>query len=116
MSMEVIKMPGGDGTGPIGQGPMTGRAFGFCAEYPNSGYSRPVYGLGYGRGWGRGIGRGYWGRGRRFWYREIGEIPLIKSSTEEEKVCLENLVKNLEDELKAVTERLKNLSKEKEES
>ncbi|MCD6310782.1 MAG: DUF5320 domain-containing protein, partial [Candidatus Eremiobacteraeota bacterium] len=24
-------MPGGDGTGPMGMGPMTGRGMGFCA-------------------------------------------------------------------------------------
>ena len=28
---EVINMPFGDGTGPAGAGPMTGRAAGFCA-------------------------------------------------------------------------------------
>ena len=38
------------------------------------------------------------------WYREYKEIPLPKPSTEEEKVYLENLVKNLKDELKAVTD------------
>jgi hypothetical protein len=27
-------MPRGDGTGPGGLGPMTGRAAGFCAGYP----------------------------------------------------------------------------------
>ena len=26
-------MPGGDGTGPMGQGPRTGRSVGFCAGY-----------------------------------------------------------------------------------
>ncbi|MBN1125140.1 MAG: DUF5320 domain-containing protein, partial [Sedimentisphaerales bacterium] len=30
----VIPMPFGDGTGPAGFGPMTGRAAGFCAGYP----------------------------------------------------------------------------------
>lgn len=51
-------MPGGDGTGPMGMGPMTGRAAGYCAGYPVPGYMNPVPG----RGWGRGFG---WGRG---WY------------------------------------------------
>lgn len=27
-------MPRGDGTGPAGLGPMTGRAAGYCADYP----------------------------------------------------------------------------------
>jgi len=57
-------MPGGDGTGPGGLGPMTGRAAGFCAGYPVPGYANPVGGRGYfGRGRGRGMGRGFgWGR------------------------------------------------------
>ena len=90
---EVINMPFGDGTGPAGMGPMTGRAAGFCAGYPVPGYMNPVmgragfygasmpavgpYGAGYGMpygswgnpwfrrscGFGRGFARG-WSRGR----------------------------------------------------
>jgi len=82
-------MPGLDGTGPAGLGPMTGGARGWCNPYsplrtgarvapygpygapyahrPYTGY-RPVYGFGrprwgLGRGWGgrgRGRGRGRW--------------------------------------------------------
>jgi hypothetical protein len=49
---EVIDMPFGDGTGPAGLGPMTGRAAGFCAGYPVPGYMNPVVGRGgfYGLG------------------------------------------------------------------
>jgi hypothetical protein len=91
---EVVDMPRGDGTGPTGLGPMTGRAAGFCAGYPVPGYMNPVagragfygpiapvfgpyragfngYGVPYGRGFGfgRGFGRGR-GRGRgRFGFR-----------------------------------------------
>ena len=62
-------MPGGDGTGPGGMGPMTGRAAGYCAGYPTPGFMNPVGGRGFfgggggfgGGGWGRGFG----GRGRR---------------------------------------------------
>lgn len=53
-------MPGGDGTGPAGMGPMTGRAAGYCAGYGVPGYMNPIPGRGFG-GWGRGRGRG-WGR------------------------------------------------------
>jgi hypothetical protein len=89
-------MPGGDGTGPMGMGPMTGRAAGYCAGYPAPGYVNPVpgrpllYGPGYrvgafgygvpygapyapaglpwyGRGFGFGRGPGRrFGRGRGF--------------------------------------------------
>ena len=51
-------MPAGDGTGPAGMGPMTGRAAGFCAGYPTPGYMNPYGGrfgvgkrLGYPSAW-----------------------------------------------------------------
>lgn len=40
----VIAMPAGDGTGPMGQGPMTGRAAGYCAGFPVPGYMSLVGG------------------------------------------------------------------------
>jgi len=35
-------MPRGDGTGPAGMGPMTGRAAGYCAGYPVPGFMNPM--------------------------------------------------------------------------
>jgi hypothetical protein len=60
-------MPGGDGTGPAGMGPMTGRAAGYCAGFQMPGYVNPMPGRGWGmgRGWGRGRG---WGGGRGWGY------------------------------------------------
>jgi hypothetical protein len=55
-------MPGGNGTGPAGMGPMTGRAAGYCAGYDMPGYANPVGGRGL---WGRGCGGGRGGRGWR---------------------------------------------------
>jgi hypothetical protein len=56
-------MPGGDRTGPMGMGPMTGRAAGYCAGYPVPGFMNAMGGRGFwGGGWGRGFGGG-WGRG-----------------------------------------------------
>ena len=60
-------MPGGDGTGPMGMGPMTGRAAGYCAGYAVPGFMNPPgagrgfggRGMGWGRGFGRGRGRGW---------------------------------------------------------
>jgi len=57
-------MPGGDGTGPGGMGPMTGRAAGYCAGYSVPGFMNPYGGRG-------GFGGG-WGRGRRNWYGATG--------------------------------------------
>ena len=51
-------MPRGDGTGPAGMGPMTGRAAGYCAGYSVPGFANPVPGRGMGFGMGRGCGRG----------------------------------------------------------
>jgi len=70
-------MPGFDRTGPMGLGPMTGRAAGFCAGLgaPGSANARPGYphyAYGYRHvgpvrpGWGYGFGRGF-GRGWRRW-------------------------------------------------
>jgi len=56
-------MPGGDGTGPQGMGPMTGRAAGFCAGNTAPGFANPAAGRGYGFGMGWGRGRGWYGRG-----------------------------------------------------
>jgi len=67
-------MPRGDGSGPGGFGPMTGRGMGFCAGYDAPGYMNPPgpagFGRGgfYGRGAGFGGGRGF-GRGGGFGWR-----------------------------------------------
>ena len=69
-------MPRGDGTGPAGFGPMTGRAAGYCGGFPVPGYMNPQpgfrgAGFGRGRGWGRGFGRGrtYRAYGRGGWMK-----------------------------------------------
>jgi hypothetical protein len=64
-------MPRGDGTGPAGMGPMTGRAAGYCAGYSVPGFMNPIGGRGY---WGRGRGFGGRGGGRgwRNWYYATG--------------------------------------------
>lgn len=80
-------MPRGDGTGPLGSGPRTGRGAGYCAGYPMPGWTNvargglsglrtlgvvgrqalgALPGLGRGRGQRLGFGRGSGaGRGRR---------------------------------------------------
>jgi len=73
-------MPRGDGTGPAGMGPRTGRGLGPCSGYTTPGYTNPGGGrlttLGtigrwaagvlprLGLGWRRGQGQG---RGRNRW-------------------------------------------------
>ncbi|HKM30839.1 MAG: DUF5320 domain-containing protein [Bacteroidales bacterium] len=48
-------MPRGDKTGPMGQGPMTGRRTGFCTGYDTPGCTKN---FGPGRGMGRVMGFG----------------------------------------------------------
>ncbi|MFP4106157.1 MAG: DUF5320 domain-containing protein [Phycisphaerae bacterium] len=75
-------MPFGDGTGPSGMGPMTGRAAGFCAGYNRPGYAAPYGGRGFGGGRGRG-GRGW--RNRFFatglfgWQRGAAQPPAAEA-------------------------------------
>lgn len=116
-------MPGGDGTGPLGLGPMTGRAAGYCAGYPMPGYMNPVPGrgwLGYGRGLGRGRG---WGRGlgwRRaaypytYGYPSYG-APYIDSSypdsvtPQQEAEMLKGQAKAMQQEIDAINQRITEL-------
>jgi len=69
-------MPSGDQTGPMGQGPMTGRAAGYCAGFNQPGWMNPMMGRGFGRGPGGGFGRGRGcgggGRGHRHWFHATG--------------------------------------------
>jgi hypothetical protein len=56
-------MARGDKTGPMGQGPITGRSLGYCAGYESPGFTR---GFGGSRGKGRGFGGGGRGRGMAY--------------------------------------------------
>jgi len=79
---EVFLMPGFDGTGPMGAGPMTGGARGFCNP-AYAGYGpADDRGFGYGRGCGRGMGRG---RGAS--EREVGQRARAERLTGEFTEC-----------------------------
>ena len=102
-------MPGGDGTGPRGLGPMTGRGMGYCVGYVRPRFMNPRFGPGFGRGrrFGRGFGRG---RGQRFFinsdYDPYYEEPITQ---EEEKEILGVEARGLEAELKRIKGRIKTL-------
>lgn len=71
-------MPRGDGTGPGGMGPMTGRAAGYCAGFDMPGFANPApaMGMGWGgRGRGRGWRRGYYATGVPGWARARYAAP-----------------------------------------
>ncbi|MDD2275136.1 MAG: DUF5320 domain-containing protein [Smithellaceae bacterium] len=106
-------MPGGDATGPMGMGPMTGRAAGFCAGYSVPGYVNNgpgrAFGMGFGRGAGfrRGFHAGGFGRRNRFY---AGGAPAAAPDPENEKQALKNQAEYLQMQLDAVKKRLKELS------
>lgn len=109
-------MPAGDRTGPLGQGPRTGRASGFCSGYNTPGYVTSFgggmgrgFGGGMGRGFGRGMGKGRgfgrnWNSGNAFAGFHQG-FPWGPTMTKEDEIRL----------LKSQSEYLKNSQKEIEE-
>jgi hypothetical protein len=61
--MGGVLMPRGDGTGPAGMGPLTGRGAGFCAGFRTPGYLNLFSGRGFGLGRRRGIRQVPWAVG-----------------------------------------------------
>jgi len=118
-------MAWGDGTGPNGLGPMTGRGAGYCAGFNTPGYANPGVGAGRGFGAGRGRGGGFGGRGggrgfgggRRFaggvnpYYGQapyaVPYAPQVEPAQEAE--LLKNEARALESEMKAINDRIKAL-------
>lgn len=103
-------MPWGDGTGPLGFGPMTGRGAGFCAGFGVPGYANPyVFGRGRGR---RRWWRPGWGRFAfvppRFY---AGPAFVPGPAPEAEAEFLKEQAKFLEEELEAIKGRLAELEK-----
>ncbi|HHE76563.1 MAG TPA: hypothetical protein ENL27_01105 [Candidatus Parcubacteria bacterium] len=105
-------MPFGDGTGPAGAGPKTGRGLGRCGGYSSPGYLKGFgRGFGCGRGWG--FGRGF---GRRFgWYGWGGvyHYPDLEISKEAEKEILTRELEFLKENVKSIEKRLRELENKK---
>lgn len=112
-------MPGGDGTGPVGMGPMTGRAAGFCAGYSVPGYANPVGGRGF-RGFGRGMGFGR-GFGLGAGYRAYpgpayanNPAAAAQPSAKQEMDGLKQQAQYLSETLEDINSRIKELEESKE--
>lgn len=118
-------MPYGDRTGPDGYGPRSGRGRGYCNGYDHPGYMDTYPGMGYGRGYGRGRGggRGYGrgfgrGYGRGYFRRPLDREPVYvetypEPTPDQEKTYLQQTLDYLEQEIKTVKDRIKELSKKK---
>jgi len=108
-------MPRGDGTGPMGMGPMTGRGAGFCAGFAAPGYMNAGIGYGMGFGRGRGFRRMFHFTGMPGWARSGNPVyggeyaPAV-----DEKEFLGNQAEFLENQLQQVKKRLKVLNGETE--
>ena len=124
-------MPGGDQTGPLGLGPMTGRGLGYCVGYNTPGYANPFPRRGF---FGRGFGRGFGWRRFAFGapiapvypqpiYQPVTEPvypiptqPQPQQPTKEQEITmLENDAKAVEAEQKALNQELEEIKKRIEE-
>lgn len=105
-------MPGYDGTGPAGQGPMTGGGRGFCTGFMTG--PRPAFTGFFGRGGGRGRRNRYFATGLTGWQRAGMQVPLQGSdfySGKDEAEVLKDQAKYFEEELKRINERIASLEK-----
>ena len=112
-------MPGFDGSGPAGGGPMTGRGRGYCNPTATYGLERSCSrrGVGFGYGRGRGYrnmfwesGLPYWARRRSDWYGPYRE-PYY--SQEDLVGMLKEEAEALKGDLNAIERRMNELKAEK---
>lgn len=110
-------MPAGDGTGPVGMGPMTGRSAGYCAGFAMPGYMNPMPGRGRGMGFGRARGGGrhgwrnqFYATGAPFWARtpmpETAAPAGAESAAEYETQMLKARAEQLEKSLEQLRSRI----------
>jgi hypothetical protein len=124
-------MPRGDGTGPAGMGPMTGRGAGYCAGYSVPGYAntfggrypagRRAFGGGFGQG--RGYRNWYYSTGLPGWSRFNIGLPAwgrtagypyygADINPEQEIEILKSQSENLKQQLGDINKRVEELKKE----
>ena len=91
-------MPAGDRTGPVGNGPMTGRGAGICSGAPNQ-FTRG-FGMGFGRrgGMGRGgmrnvPGAGFFRQGFNVQYDEPAALKAEAEALKERLAAIEEHLK-----------------------
>ena len=97
-------MPGFNGTGPRGMGPMTGGGRGFCSPGGIGAASRP-----YGASQGRGYGYPYYGAGLAV----PGDVPFAPQMTREQELdFLKNQAQAMRGQLEQIQSRIQQLGSE----
>ena len=107
-------MPRGDGTGPAGFGPISGRGLGYCAGYAAPGYQQGLAGRGF---WGcsrvRGGGSGAGGNGWRNRFFATGQPGWQHTESgmgaNQELASLKAQAEQLQSTLDAVRKRIDDL-------
>ena len=109
----VNSMPGFDGTGPAGMGPMSGGGRGVCAS-PHPGVAAPFFRRGFfGRGGGRGRRNWFYATGLPRWQRAASGFPAFGWTAQEEKDALQHQVEFLKGQLNELQNRIATFEKEK---
>jgi len=104
-------MPRGNKTGPLGEGPNTGRGMGYCTGNDQPGFANPQANWGGGYGGRFGGGRGF-GRGGGFGFRRgYGNYYQGNVTDVSEKTLIENEIRILKDQLSALEDRLSKTEK-----
>ena len=99
-------MPGLDGTGPMGQGSMTGRRMGNCVSQNDVDASSP---MGFGRGAGRGLRCGNGGRGRGFRNRFFANNTAPQANADNPQIAqLTQQVQILQDQISQLRQQNEN--------
>lgn len=113
-------MPAGDKTGPMGQGPMTGRAAGYCVGNSAPGCMNSVGGRGrrrrgMGQGGGRGMGRGMGGgRGMGIAIESAGgQASFSGDVSQDELTALKQETEAMSRQMRLIQQRIQQLEQEK---
>lgn len=104
-------MPRGNGSGPNGNGSMTGRRLGYCAGYDLPGFAKRDMGGGRRNGWNGRYGAGNRGNRHRRWatgYYNNDYYEEFQNSTAELNM-LKNRSKLLKDEIDDIEIRIEEL-------
>jgi hypothetical protein len=109
-------MPFGDGTGPMGRGPMTGRGMGFCGGYDQPGSMNAGFRGFRGRGTGFGRGRGwrhwFYTTGMPGWARQQSYAPPPAATSQQEIEMVKAEASYLRSELENIEKRMSELTQE----